>query len=71
MINTLKARLCIRGQPIITGDKYEGSYTITPKSWEKQTMKTKLKVMSDDVTIKEIPYYETSNKSGLTAIIGG
>ena len=71
MENTLRARLSIRGQPIIVGDVYKGSYSITPKAWEEQVLETKSKVLTDNMAIKEIPYYETSNKSGLTAIIGG
>lgn len=44
-------------------EKYEGSYSITPKV-EAQTMPTKEKVMVDDVTIKAIPFFDVSNTSG-------
>lgn len=51
--------------------KYEGDYTIIPKITA-QTMKTQDKLMTDNVTIKEIPYFEVSNpQSGKTVIIGG
>lgn len=51
-------------------DYYEGDYQITPRV-EEQTMKTAQKMMTDDVTIHEIPYYETSNTSdGTTVYIG-
>lgn len=50
---------------------YSGSYTVTPKTTA-QSMKTSDKVMTDNVTIKEIPYSEVSNpQSGKTVIIGG
>ena len=50
---------------------YSGSYTITPKTTA-QSMETSDKVMTDNVTIKEIPYSEVSNpQSGKTVIIGG
>lgn len=49
---------------------YEGAYTVTPKIHE-QSLATKNKRMKADVTIKEIPYYETSNISGKTVYIGG
>lgn len=45
------------------GDPYEGEYDITPKK-NKQTMATRGKVMSDDVTILAIPYAEVTNATG-------
>ena len=45
------------------GTPYEGDYIVTPKV-EAQTMPTKERIMLDDVTIKAIPYFETSNTSG-------
>ena len=50
---------------------YEGPYEVTPKVTD-QTLGTKNKHMLDDVHVKEIPYYETSNVyNGLTVFIGG
>lgn len=52
-------------------EKYKGEYVITPKL-DKQIVEAKDKVMSDDITIKSIPYYEVSNThGGTTFIIGG
>ena len=51
-------------------DEYEGPYVVTPKAWEEIILDTDYKLMKDDVTVLEIPYYETSNVSGLTAYIG-
>lgn len=49
---------------------YEGDYEITPTVYS-QNMPTKNKTMYDDVTVLEIPYYETSNEyGGYTVIIG-
>lgn len=42
---------------------YEGEYTIIP-SVEEQTMQTKNKTMTNDVTIMAIPYAEVSNSTG-------
>lgn len=53
---------------IYDGETYEGSYEITP-SVHSQTLFTKQKFMTDDLTIKEIPYYETSNLQGITVYI--
>lgn len=55
----------------ITGDMYDGPYTVTPYL-EAQILATKNKTMRDDVTVFEIPYAEVSNTSGgTTATIGG
>lgn len=48
---------------------YQGSYTVTPKD-EAQTLATKNTTMTDDVTVKQIPYYEVSNEDGYTVYIG-
>ena len=42
---------------------YNGDYTVTP-SVEEQTLKTANKKMLEDITVKKIPFYETSNLSG-------
>lgn len=42
---------------------YEGVYDVTPTVSE-QTLPTARKYLSEDVTIKEIPYFEVSNDSG-------
>lgn len=42
---------------------YEGDYEVTPKV-EEQTLETKGKVMKEDVHIKSVPVYETTNNSG-------
>lgn len=47
---------------------YLGNYTITPKTSE-QSMSTAGKKMLQDVTIKAVPYYETSNSKGKTVYI--
>lgn len=44
-------------------DVYTGEYVVIPKVIE-QTLETQNKLMLDDVTVKEVPYYETSNTSG-------
>lgn len=49
---------------------YTGDYEVIPTS-SVQTLATNDKVMTDDVTVREIPYYETSNVSGTTVYIGG
>ena len=50
-------------------DPYEGDYTVTPKVTA-QVLPTASKIMTDDVTVKAIPYYDTSNLYGTTIYIG-
>lgn len=47
----------------VGGEPYDGQYAVTPKV-EAQILPTKGKVMLDDVTVLEIPFFETSNTSG-------
>ena len=49
---------------------YTGAYEVTPKAWEEQILQTDGKLMTDDVTVFRVPYYETSNLfDGKTAYI--
>ena len=49
---------------------YEGEYDVIPKVSE-QILPTEKKLMSKDVTIKEIPYFEVSNSSGGNTVFIG
>lgn len=51
-------------------ETYEGDYTVIPKVSE-QEMQTKNKMMEDNVIIQKIPFYEFSNETGKTVVIGG
>lgn len=53
------------------GDPYTGPYQVTPKIYEPVTMKTKQKVMADDVTVLKIPQFEVSNEAGGNTLIMG
>lgn len=48
---------------------YEGPYEVTPTRSE-QTLPTEHLTMREDVTVHEIPYYETANPYGKTYVIG-
>lgn len=71
-INELKGRLTgimtISGQlttpQFIPPPVYEGEYIVTPKPWIIQTLDTDEKYMEADVTVLEVPYYETDNQDG-------
>ena len=51
-------------------DYYDGDQTVTPKV-EKQELATRQKFLTEDVKIKEIPFFEVSNnEGGQTVFIG-
>lgn len=55
----------------VDAEQYEGEYQITP-SFEAQTLKTKNKLMADDVSVSAISVVRMSNPNGgTTVIIGG
>lgn len=65
LVGVLNINDCADGVP-----KYPGPYEVTPHSYE-QILETAQQMMLDNVTVHEIPYWETSNLSdGLTAYIG-
>lgn len=53
-------------------DPYGGPYIAVPKLDEQIVLLTKDKSMSDNVTVREIPWEEVSNpQGGITVTIGG
>lgn len=42
---------------------YNGAYSVTPKAYEQQ-LETENRKMTNNVTVKEIPYFEVSNSAG-------
>lgn len=50
-------------------DEYQGAYEVTPLARTEQTLETANKLMTDDVTVHKVPYYETSNPYGTTVYI--
>ena len=80
---SLSGQLALDEGLVLTGDlviqsatevdvpPYDGSYEIAPVANAEVILSTTGKKMLDDVTVLEIPYYETSNESGgYTVIIG-
>ena len=65
---TIEETIVISGE---TYDVYRGEYEVTPKAHSETILETREKLMADDVTVLKIPYYETSNESGLTVYIAG
>lgn len=52
-------------------DPYTGTYTVVPLAYEATVLPTRGKTMLDDVTVTEIPYWETHSQiaGGMTAYI--
>lgn len=53
-----------RGKPA-----YEGPYEVVSLPWRSQVFETKNTTMTDDLTVLEIPYAETTNEYGTTVSI--
>ena len=51
-------------------ERYRGDYIITPLAYEEQELETRNKLLEDNITVKEIPYYRVSNIDGTTVYIG-
>lgn len=49
---------------------YTGDYIVTPITTGPIVLETAQKIMTDDVTVLTIPYFETANESGNTVFIG-
>ena len=65
-------KLDFKDKVIIGGQyqEYEGEYEVTPRTVA-QVLPTKEKNMKNDVTVKEIPFYEVGNlQNGKTVYIG-
>lgn len=67
----LNADFGIITERIIQGDTqiYKGKYEVTPKV-SKQYLETAQKYLTKNVTVNEIPLYETDNQKGTTIYIG-
>ena len=53
-------------------EPYEGPYAVSSLAHEMQLYNTENKVMTENLIVLPIPYYETTNpKGGLTVYIGG
>lgn len=49
--------------------RYNGEYSFTPSKTD-QVINTDYKLLTKDLVVKGIPYYEVSNESGITIVIG-
>ena len=53
-------------------DRYNGDYEVVPNAFNAQTLPTANKLLTQDVVVKKVPYYETSNiQQGITVYIAG
>ena len=73
---TLSAQAGLTGAltvPMVAeAEYYEGDYDVTPIAFQSIVLGTRHKMMHNDVTVHEIPYYEVTNPAGgYTVNIGG
>lgn len=62
----------LKATPIDPKEPYEGPYTVVSHAGISQILDTKDKIMTENLIVLPISYYETSNpKGGLTVYIGG
>lgn len=54
---------------LIYPEPYTGDLVVTPKAWTEQVLHTAYKTMPGDVTVLEVPYFETHNPNGMTVYI--
>lgn len=67
-VKQIAGTVCVPDE--LTRDTYVGPYDVTPKLVE-QRLSTAYKLMSSDVIVHEIPYFENDNVSGgVTVYIG-
>ena len=55
---------------VLEPDHYEGEYEVVPKV-ERQILETEQKLMTEDLLIHGIPFYEVSNDAGGTTVYIG
>lgn len=53
----------------IGGTPYGGEYEVTPAANQNQTLETANKILTGDITVFKVPYYQTSNEYGDTVYI--
>lgn len=49
---------------VADADAYEGEYVIIPLAYDQQVLDTKDKLCRENIIVKEVPLWETSNLSG-------
>lgn len=45
-------------------EEYDGDYHVIPQAFHAQTLDSANKIMREDVTVAEIPYFAVSNEEG-------
>ena len=50
-------------------ETYDGDYIVTPQAHSETVLHTNGYIMTDNVTVIKIPYFEVSNQSGTTIYI--
>lgn len=56
-------------QKVHDADIYEGDYIVIPKANDATVLETRDKMMTDNVTVTKVPFYETHSETGTTVYI--
>lgn len=48
---------------------YDGEYVIIPQAFDETVLPTNGKVLTDDITVNRVPYFETHSQTGITVYI--
>lgn len=68
-VPTVEVNLCDTVIETVPGSVFDGDYEVTPQAHDETVLATQGKLMSKDVTVHRVPYYETSNTYGQTVYI--
>ena len=69
MFNSGDSLFNIKFGDVVTPDQYEGEYDVTPRAKSEVVLNTDGLMMKSDVTVRKVPYFETSNATGETVYI--
>lgn len=56
--------ISLSDSPGVLPPKYDGETEIIPKAFEDQILKTKNKLVTEDILVSQIPYFAVSNPAG-------
>lgn len=66
----IKTKTGIPEMIIVEPEIYTGQTVVVPSAYFEQELYTKDKLVKSNITVRKIPYYETTNDTGKTIYIG-
>lgn len=74
LTGTLSSNGSLSGKVSASGnhEHYDGEYVVVPDAYNTQILTTANKMLTRNLVVKKVPYYETSNvEQGVTVYIAG